>query len=70
MKSRVLTVCGALVLPGCGVEAVGTAATATGVSAEAVQQGQRNAQRLQQDLNQNLQASQQQRRDTLDAAER
>ena len=69
-KPWVLILCGPLVLPGCGVEAVGTAATATGVSAEAAQQGQRNAQRLQQDLNQNLQAGQQQRRDALDAAER
>lgn len=57
-------------LAGCGVEAVGTAATATGASAQAAQAGQQSAQRLQQDLNQGLQAGQQQRRDALDAAER
>lgn len=50
-------------LAACGVEAVGTAATATGAAAQA-------AQGLQQDLNHSLQAGQQQRRDALDAAER
>ena len=57
-------------LTGCGVEAVGSAATATGASAIAVQQGQQNAQHVQQELNQALQAGSQQRRDALDAAER
>ena len=57
-------------LAACGVEAVGTAATATGAAAQAAKQGQQAAQGLQQDLNHSLQAGQQQRRDALDAAER
>jgi len=59
-----------LALSGCGAEAVGTAATATGASAAALEQGRENGQRVQQDLNHALQAVQQQRREALDAAER
>lgn len=70
MKRWVLILCGAASLPGCGVEAVGTAATATGASAQAAKQGQQDTERLKQALNQGLQAGQQQRRDAVDAAER
>jgi curli biogenesis system outer membrane secretion channel CsgG len=59
MKTLVLVIAAAATLAGCGVEAVGTAATAASIKKQELQEGKKTMERAQQKIDGAMQQAQQ-----------